>query len=222
MSRKPKLEKYAELGTFPNVIQVCETGVSPLRLSHRWDDSPFHGKTPLVLEVGCGSAEHTLSMARADRLRYCIGLDIKGNRLWHGARTALDENLSNALFIRMRAEYINAYFPEKILDEIWITFPDPHHHSESKNSGRRLTSPRFLETYRDVLRPGGTIHLKTDDEFTYRSTLKNVATMGGKVLCATENLYAAEPTEEIIRSTTTYEDRFIRENRSIKYLKCSL
>ncbi|HOO71725.1 MAG TPA: tRNA (guanosine(46)-N7)-methyltransferase TrmB [Spirochaetota bacterium] len=222
MSRKPKLEKYSELGTFPNVIQVSETGVSPLRLSHRWKDSPFHGRAPLALEVGCGSAEHTLSMARNDPRRYCIGLDIKGNRLWHGARTALDENLSNALFIRMRAEYINAYFPEKILDEIWITFPDPHHHSEARNSARRLTSPRFLETYRDVLCPGGTIHLKTDDEFTYRYTLRNVNAMGGTVLFAAEDLYAAEQPEEIVRSTTTYEERFIRKNRSIKYLKCSL
>ena len=218
MTRKMKLEKYSELGMFPNVAQVSEKSISPLELSERWDPSRPCADMPLVIEVGCGTAEHTLGMAADDPDRFFIGIDLKGGRLWQGARRALDSGLTNAFFIRIRAEYLADYFPPASISEIWITFPDPHIKRSLKSAEKRLTSPGFIDMYRRILEPGGAVHLKTDNEFFYDYSTKSIERSGGIILSASGDIHA-EGADGAIHRTTAYERRFIREKKKIMYIK---
>ncbi|MDE6296090.1 MAG: tRNA (guanosine(46)-N7)-methyltransferase TrmB [Muribaculaceae bacterium] len=214
-----KLQKFAEMATMPNVIQcprpTIEAGAFPYK--GRWSDSHFGERRPIVLELGCGKGEYTVRLAQNEPERSFIGIDIKGARMYTGARLALDENIDNVAFLRTECELLGHFFDEGEIDEIWITFPDP----QMKKVNKRLTSARFLDTYRRLLRPGGIINLKTDSPFLFEFTRRIIDVNGLVKLTDTPDLYADMPagTEDARRIQTAYECQWLSRGKTIKYLR---
>ena len=191
-----KLRKFAENETFscliqPSADELLSDGFLHLRdhaVKGHWAErlqAASGDPAEIVLELGCGKGEYTLELARRNPQNIYIGVDIKGARLWRGAKTATQEALSNVAFLRTRIEFINAFFAPGEVSQIWLTFSDP----QMKSENSRLTSPVFLERYRKFLRPGGTVHLKTDSRFLHEYTKAVVAVNGFRLLACTDNLY---------------------------------
>jgi tRNA (guanine-N7-)-methyltransferase len=208
--------------SFGNVIEPrtadIKTGSYPLR--GKWKQEYFRNSNPIVLELGCGKGEYTVGLALNYPDKNHIGVDIKGARIWRGAKTAFDNNLKNVLFIRTRIEFINSFFSEDEADEIWVTFPDPF--PKAVDAGRRLTSPAFLNLYRKILKDQGIIHLKTDNTLLYKYTLGVAESNDLEILSNSDNLYSVEKANEILLIRTHYEDLFLKENIKIKYLSFRL
>ena len=215
MGRK-KLKRFRELETMPNVIDGR-------RVEPGWVDRYFGADRPILLELGCGKGEYTLEMARAHPELGVVGVDRNGARLWTGARRALQERITNALFMRSLAETLEQHFPAGRIDEIWIPFPDPLPKTRQKK--HRLLAPPFLRRYRLLTRPGARVHLKTDDIELLNFAIKSVNGEGGHIR---ENLRMegdpgapACPTD-LKWLETTYERRFRLQGRAIYYLQFSL
>lgn len=182
MARRNKLLKFSQLAEMPNVYQnfkaIDPNSVEQLMVQHQGTDVHVAGRwreqlgqdLPIVLELACGRGEYSLALGEANPDKHFIGLDIKGARIWQGATKAIDNELSNVSFLRTRIELIHRLFGAEEVDEIWITFPDPFLRESKAN--RRLTSPPFLEKYRQVIKPGGLIQLKTDDDTLYNYTVE--------------------------------------------------
>lgn len=218
----PKLKKYQDLGELPNVIESRLVRREPLAISPTWQEDTFFGSAPVTVELGCGRGEYTVSMARAFPEKNFIGIDLKGNRIWTGATEAYNEKLANALFVRMQIDHLDLFFPEKFFSEGWITFPDPHRKQPRKNARNRLTSRRFLEIYRRVFRKDSMLHLKTDDEVLYEYTLREISEAGGMIHEATDDLYNERDEGLPVMIQTRYEKSYIKEGKSIKYIRFSL
>ena len=212
---KDKLKRFAEISTFKNVLQLQEGHA----LKGNWRSQHFENKLPLVLELACGKGEYAVEMARLFPDKNFIGIDYKGNRIWRGSKTALEENVNNVAFLRIQIEQILEYFEPNEVSEIWITFPDPQ--PQLSREKKRLTSPRFLEKYQEILSPGGFIHLKTDNDELYAYTLQKVTELGFKLYISTDNLYHSEYADEILSIKTYYEKKYLKNNKSINYLKFS-
>ena len=225
---KNKLKRYADVEQLPNVTEVTEVGMEqPLPTDH-WQ-GVFGLDTPrITLELACGKGEYTLAQARDFPDRQFIGLDIKGARIWVGAREAIAEGLSNVHFLRVWIDHLSNYFPPQSVEEIWIVFPDPY--LREKHEMKRLTSPRFLEVYRKILKPGGVIHLKTDSPELFAFSLEQIAAGHVKLLERIDDVYAPniiETKSEKSLSTpfhlfsvqTYYEKRHLRDGRTIRYLR---
>jgi len=214
---KNKLVRWAELETFNNVIQHAETGFGKGHpVKGKWKSDVFKNQNPVILELGCGRGEYTTGLSEKFPLNNYIGVDIKGARMWRGAKTAHENRLNNAAFLRTRIEFINSFFAEDEVDEIWLTFPDPQ--SEKKNSNKRLTCPWFLNQYRSFLKDNGIIHLKTDNYDLYRYT-KNLAEKNNlNIITATSDLHSDLVGNEIVLIRTHYEDIFLKEGLKINYL----
>ena len=191
-----KLRKFAENETFscliqPSADELLSDGFLHLRdhaVKGHWAErlqAASGDPAEIVLELGCGKGEYTLELARRNPQNIYIGVDIKGARLWRGAKTATQEALPNVAFLRTRIEFINAFFAPGEVSQIWLTFSDP----QMKSENSRLTSPVFLERYRKFLRPGGIVHLKTDSRFLHEYTKAVVAVNGFRLLACTDNLY---------------------------------
>jgi tRNA (guanine-N7-)-methyltransferase len=220
-----KLERFAENLTFPNLFQVSyemlkEQGFA---LRGKWN-SFFGNDNPITLELGCGKGDYTVTLARIHPDRNYIGVDIKGARLWRGAKTSNEEQMRNVAFVRTRIELIEQFFAPEEVSEIWITFPDP----QPKKEHKRLTCERFLSYYKNFLRLGAPIHLKTDSQELYEYTLNEVIPAGGyRVEYATSDLYALPAAEhpeipsltEAQMTQTFYERMFLAEGMPITYLK---
>ncbi|MCR5560522.1 MAG: tRNA (guanosine(46)-N7)-methyltransferase TrmB [Bacteroidales bacterium] len=180
------------------------------------DNAP--DRAPLILELGCGKGEYTLELARRNPDRNYVGVDIKGARLWRGAKTATEEGLPNVAFLRTRIEFITAYFAPGEVSEIWLTFSDP----QPKSENNRLSSPLFLERYRSMLKPGGIVRLKTDSRFLHEYTRAVVEANGLKLLACTTDLYgelpAASIEPEVREVHTFYESMFLEQGVPITYL----
>ncbi len=230
MSRRNKLQKFAEILEFPNVYENYDTrrpeltgvGGKPADLKGRWAETHFGNAFPITLELACGRGEYSLGLSRLYPERNFIGVDVKGARIWRGAKTALEEGLSNVAFLRARIELIETFFAAQEIQEIWITFPDPFPQNGKVN--RRLTSPRFLERYRRLLAPGGLIHLKTDDPGLFVYTAEVVsATPGAKIQLQEDGIYSLNtlPLPEL-EIKTYYERMHLRAGKAIKYLQFSL
>ncbi|MCX7986810.1 MAG: tRNA (guanosine(46)-N7)-methyltransferase TrmB [Bacteroidales bacterium] len=220
---KNKIQRFAELHTFPNVIEADfeEVFRKDHSLKGQWNTLRFNNLQPIVLELGCGKGEYTLAMARNNPLKNYIGIDIKGNRLWVGANIALAENLSNVCFLRTRIDFIESFFAPNEVEEIWITFPDPQ--PQSNRIKKRLTSPLFLNRYKKFLKHDGIIHLKTDNEQLYYYTLEIIENNRLPLLASTNNLYQSEFRFELAGQVQTYyESIFLAEGKSIHYLRFSL
>lgn len=215
-----KLEHFAENLTFPNLFQVSFDDLQHqgFALKGHWCDH-FGNHNPITLELGCGKGDYTVALARIYPDRNFIGVDIKGARMWRGAKTAVEEHLSNVAFIRTRIELIDAFFAPNEVSEIWITFPDP----QPKKPRKRLTNPRFLLAYSHFLAPSGIIHLKTDSILLHEYTLNEVLpTIHSSALFATDNLYQSDYVGEAKLTQTFYEKMFLAQGLPITYLKFSL
>lgn len=232
-----KLRKFAENETFTCLLQpdaslVLDKSGDPsegLRLNDhpikgRWNGEMFHNDHPIVLELGCGKGEYTIDLSR--RFPECnyIGVDIKGARLWRGAKTATEQALPNVAFLRTRIEFIEAFFGPGEVSSIWLTFSDP----QLKSENSRLTSPLFLERYRKFLKPGGVIHLKTDSRFLHEYSKAVALENGLTILASTTDLYNSRgvfPPEtasnlgaELFEVQTFYERMFLSQGYKITYL----
>lgn len=218
-----KLQKFADLETFPNCFafhfEQLETGFP---LKGKWRSHFFKNEAPLILELGCGRGEYTVGLASANVSRNYIGVDVKGNRIWTGAKFALDQHLTNVAFIRCRIDTIEQCFAAQEVDEIWITFPDPQ--PQKPRERKRLTNPRFLKRYQQFLKPNGIVHLKTDSTSFYDYTLEVIANQRLPLFFETNDLYKNCPSErhELITIKTYYEDLFTKRGETIKYVAFGL
>lgn len=217
---KRKLERFAEMMTFPNVLQPAfdEAFRTEHALKGNWKKEFFGNTGPVILELGCGKGEYTLGLAKQYPNRNFLGMDIKGARIWRGAKTALQENITNVGFLRTRIEFADAFFAPGEVDEIWITFPDPQPQKKQK----RLTSPKFLNTYRNFLAPGGIVHLKTDNRMLYQYTMEILQFNHMEILRYTDNLYASHTDDPLLSIKTFYESQFLAKGLPIHYLRFRL
>ncbi len=186
-------------------------------LKGKWGKEFFGNDHPIVLELGCGKGEYTVGLARRMPKQNFLGIDIKGARMWRGAVTARDEGLKNVGFLRTRIELIDSFFAPGEISEIWITFPDPQ--PTKRRATKRLTHPRFLEKYRRFLRPGGKIHLKTDNRPLYEYTLRVLRLNGLPVEEHTPDLYGDTYQGVAAEIQTYYEKQFLEEGKKICYLR---
>ena len=219
-----KLRKFAENETFscllqPSAGELLKAGYFNLRdhpVKGRWGERFTRSDAPLVLELGCGKGEYTIDLAQRVPEKNYIGVDIKGARLWKGAKFATEHNLGNVAFLRTRIEFITAFFASGEVSEIWLTFSDPQVRSENS----RLSSPGFLDRYRKFLAPGGLIHLKTDSQFLYQYTLAVCRENALPVLASSEDLYreAASFDPCLTEVQTFYESMFREQGYPIRYL----
>jgi tRNA (guanine-N7-)-methyltransferase len=219
---KNKLGRWIELGTFNNVFQPETSAViaKDHPVKGTWKKEIFRNMNPLVLELGCGKGEYTVGLASRFPVNNFIGVDIKGARMWRGAKTANEEKLTNVAFIRTRIEFISSFFDEDETDEIWITFPDPH--PGEKNANKRLTSPWFLNRYRLFLKHGGIIHLKTDNRELYEYSRNVVLRNKLDLLKSTHDLYSEYLPDDILSIKTHYEKIFLKDGLKINYLSFRL
>ena len=218
---KGKLAKFAEMETFSNVFQYPFSVVDnvPFEMKGHWREQYFKNNHPVVLELGCGKGEYTVELARLYPEMNFIGVDIKGARMWTGAKQALEARLKNVAFLRTNIEIIDYFFAESEVQEIWLTFSDP----QMKNAHKRLTSTFFLNRYRKFLVDGGIVHLKTDSNFLFTYTTCMVKENKLPVVFSTEDLYHTEgldeETHKILSIQTYYESMWIERGLNIRYMK---
>lgn len=219
---KGKISKFEEMKTFQNVFQPSfgEVFNKDFHLKGKWAAGHFRNSHPIILELGCGKGEYTVGLATVFPEKNFIGVDIKGARIWTGAKKAQEEKMTNVAFIRTRIEFINSFFGQDEVDEIWLTFPDPQ--LKKRRNKKRLTAPRFLNSYRGFLRDHGSIHLKTDNPVLYHYTLELVKQNSLNLVYATDDLYGSGDSDSIFGIQTFYEKQFIDEGRQIYYLKFEL
>ena len=229
MARKNKLRKFAEILAFPNVYEcynvqqpsLTGAGMETVDLKGRWNELHFHNNQLITLELACGGGEYTVGLARQFRERNFSGVDVKGNRLWKGAKTALEQGLTNAAFLRTRIEIIDHFFAPGEVDEIWITFPDPFPRASKEN--RRLTSAFFHEKYRRILRPGGLVHLKHDDPGFYQFTLDTIAADPRcRLIYSNPDIYAGALPYPELAIQTLYESFHLAEGKKIRYVRYTI
>lgn len=222
---KNKLKKFAEINSFSNVLQPSarpDGTFINFPLKGKWKSSFFRNPNPIVLEIGCGKGEYTLALGSAFADINFIGIDIKGDRIWHGARKALNEGMPNIAFLRAQAEMINDFFDKDEVSGIWLTFPDPF--ERKAKAKKRLTSPQFLARYRQILQPGSPIQLKTDNTSLFQYTLSMIEEEHHQLLSHSYNLYDDKQVNEpLLKDVQTYyEKMFLKEGKPIHYLKFSL
>lgn len=214
---KNKLKRFAEMETLKRVFQPKVDFKSPDNsLKGNWNQTIFMNNSPVVLELGCGRGEYTIGLAQHYPYKNFIGVDIKGARLWRGAKTANENNIHRVAFLRIRIELIEKFFGENEISEIWITFPDPQLRDSKEN--RRLTSEHFLKKYRTMLKNGGLLHLKTDSVELFTYTFEVLKNEKGKLLVYTDNLYESTVNNIDLSIQTTYEMIFRKKGKNICYL----
>ena len=218
---KNKLARWTEFGLYNNVIQpqIGDVAGKDHPMKGLWNSKLFKNNNPIVLELGCGKGEYTVGLADRFPDSNFIGIDIKGARMWRGAKTANEQNLPNVAFVRTRIEFINSFFSPDEVDEIWITFPVPH--QGGRNANKRLTSPFFLNSYRLFLKDKGLIHLKTDNKELYEYTLKTLAYNNLETIFSTNDLYS-ERNDKILSIKTHYEKIFLAAGMRISHLSFRL
>ena len=226
--RKRKLERFAELDTFSNVLQNFHF-MEPVLINNqkeivdpkgKWRSEIFNNTNDIVLELACGKGEYTCEMALAQADSNFIGVDVKGNRMHRGALRALKENISNAYFLRTDINIISTFFAPAEVSEIWITFPDPF--LKKGKDQKRLTSERFLNFYKNILKKDGIIHLKTDDLTLYEFTLATIRQLNMQLIYFDDDIYSKPLIDPLLEIKTYYEGKHLEEGRKIKYIKFSL
>jgi tRNA (guanine-N7-)-methyltransferase len=241
---KNKLARWNEFGSYDNVIQpeIGEVARKDHPVKGNWNSQIFKNENPIVLELGCGKGEYTVGLAGMFPHKNYVGIDIKGARMWRGAKTSNELRMTNVAFLRTRIEFINRFFASSEVDGIWITFPDPH--PGPGNSNKRLTSPQFLKRYLSFLKNNGIIHLKTDNIELYSFTESVIRKNNLELLFATNDLYTEDPEalklssddnvinnhsessisyfENILSIKTHYEKQFLLKGMKINYLSFRL
>jgi len=212
---RKKREHVLELYSMPNVF------LSPEGIKGNWHERYFKNNNPIIVEVGCGRGEYTVNLGRRHPDQNFVGIDAKGPRLWRGAKTFMDEEMGNGAFICGLVEIITDYFAPGEVDEIWVTFPDPQH--KPSREQQRLVSERFLKLYRQVLKPDGLIHLKTDNTVFYEWAIQSFEqNQGVSVLRHTDDVDKAEDLKDIMSIRTKYEMLFREKGETIKYARIAL
>ncbi|MCB0665099.1 MAG: tRNA (guanosine(46)-N7)-methyltransferase TrmB [Saprospiraceae bacterium] len=228
MSRRNKLEKFAELLTFKNVYQnysfkdpsIHYLGGELVERKGRWAQTHFKNDHPIVLELACGWGEYTLELARQVPDQNFMGVDVKGNRIWKGAKSALDQALDNVAFLRTRIEQIEHFFEKGEVSEIWITFPDPF--LRKSKSNRRLTAAHFLRKYQQILPEAGIVHLKTDSPELYDFTLETLQDVTFcEAVYSDEDIYGKSKVlpHPALEIQTKYERMHLEAGKTIKYVR---
>lgn len=210
---KNKLERYAALSAMENVYSYDEI------LPGDWAVRVFQNNRPITLELACGGGEYTLELASRFPERNFVGVDIKGDRIYKGARDALKKGTGNVAFLRAYIQFLDRYIKRETdyVNEIWITFPDPYPKKSKKR--KRLTSPFFLNIYRRIIMPQGSIHLKTDSDLLYDFTLESLEAERCTVVRKTSDLYKSDLADEILSIKTMYERQHLEEGKTIKYVE---
>jgi tRNA (guanine-N7-)-methyltransferase len=214
-----KLEKFAEFNTLKNCFTLFFENISQgFPLKGKWRSDYFNNTHPLIVELGCGKGEYTVGLGENNPEKNYIGVDIKGNRIWVGAKQAIEKNLLNVGFLRTRIDFIDHCFSENEVDEIWITFPDPQ--PQKPRARQRLTNKIFIDRYKKFLKPGGLLHLKTDSTGFYEYTLEVIAENNYQIVWHTNDLYKNCPSDrqELINIKTHYEQLFTEKGEDIKYI----
>lgn len=216
---KKKLIHFQENLSFPHLFQPAYNDlISGYVLRSKWNDGFFLNDHPIVIELGCGKGEYTVGLASKYPEKNFIGIDWKGARLWRGCKTVSEKAIKNVCFVRTQVGHLEQVFASGEISEIWITFPDP----QVKKERLRLTAPLFLSKYRNILSPGGIIHLKTDDTFFYNYTLDVIRENNHKILWSTEDLYHSGITGELVNIQTYYENKWLENGKKICYLRFQL
>lgn len=208
-----KLQRFADLKTFSNVLEY------PEGMKGKWKEF-FKNTNRVILELACGRGEYTVGMAQLFPTQNFIGVDVKGNRMYIGAKKCLNDKINNAGFLRTQIEKLSDYFASGEVDEIWITFPDPQ--LRVSKAKKRLTHPRFLRLYNQILKPGGFIHLKTDSPDLYRFTKRVAELYDLDIVEESDNVYAESTVKEELKIKTHYESLDIAQSKKIYYLKLTL
>lgn len=221
---KDKIKRFTGNLTFPSLVQpqLDEMFRKDYKLKGRWASEFFKNENPIVLELGCGRGEYSVELGRHYPDKNFIGIDIKGARLWRGAKTVTEEGINNVGFLRTRIEFINSFFAENEISEIWITFPDPQ--LRKTRVKKRLTAPEFLPMYAGFLKKDGFVNLKTDCQHLYEYT-KAVAECNNLPIAEKSNDIYANADQfipELVTIQTTYEKKFLKEGMAITYIKFSL
>ncbi len=219
---KDKLKRFAEVETFDNVIQpTMEELQDGFFLKGKWHSDHFKNDNPIVLELGCGKGEYTVGMARMFPDKNFIGIDIKGSRIWRGAKTCVEENISNVAFVRSKVDFIDQLFGANEISEIWLTFSDP----QPKRPRKRLSSPLFVARYKQIMTSDGTINMKCDSDLLFEYTLEQVEEHGYQLEEKSFDVYgelvnrADDTLKELMNIKTFYEQKWLEEGRIIKYCR---
>ena len=230
MGKKNKLQKFAALGTFPNVYENFDMSNPSLihmegkevDMRGKWAEFHFKNSHPIVLELACGKGEYTIGLAERHPSKNFIGVDIKGARIWKGAKKAFEEERNNVAFLRTRIEAIEHFFAPEEISEIWITFPDPFPKDKSEN--RRLTSPNFLMRYRKILKKNGIVQLKTDAKSLYDYTMEVLEESENNctLIYNHEDIYTAPLYDPDLEIKTFYEHMHLEEKKKITFIKFSI
>jgi tRNA (guanine-N7-)-methyltransferase len=217
-----KLEKFAETKTFPNFFQPDYDDVKKedFFLKGNWKQNFFKNNNPLVVELGCGRGEYTVKLAEKYPDMNFIGIDRKGARMWRGCKTSIENNMRNVAFLRTQINHIIHYFDTDEINEIWITFPDPHPKRSKVN--KRLTSPPFLDCYSKLLSPDGFIHLKTDSELLFKYTLEVIDELKYIIVDKQTDIYSLEQIDNSLCIETYYEKIWKEQGLKIHYIKFQL
>lgn len=208
-----KLIRFAELNTLSNVLQY------PIDMAGNWPVF-FGNSNPITLELACGKGEYAVGLGQLYPNRNFIGIDLKGNRIWVGAKKAMQQNLPNVAFLRIEIDQVAGYFSKNEVADIWITFPDPQ--LRLSKAKKRLTHPKFLRLYKQILLPGGLIHLKTDSPALYNFTKTVIELYGCSLHKDLDNVYEKEPVSPELKIKTHYESLDIAGSNRIHYLCFSL
>lgn len=209
---KNKIRQFAEYNEYSHCFD------STCKLKGKWGSEFFKNDNPIVLELACGKGDYAVGLSKMYPNKNFIGLDIKGARMWKGAKTADEEGLKNVAFLRIQIDHILDFFEENEVSEIWITFPDPQPNKERK----RLTGPMFLERYKIILMPEGTINLKCDSDLMYEFTLETIEKERLILHVNNDDIYSWEERPAEMEIKTYYEKIWLKEGKTIKYLKFSL
>lgn len=212
---KDKLRRFAEIRTFNNVYELDEA--KPLK--GNWGATHFKNDKPIVLELACGKGEYAVGMAKLFPEKNFIGIDLKGNRIWRGAKTGVEEGIENLAFLRIQIEDLLDYFGENEIDEIWITFADPQ--PQISREKKRLTFPGFLNKYKVLLRNSGKINLKTDNDGLYEYTKEKVAELSLITHKDTNHLYQSDLVNDLLSIKTHYERIYLKKDKNINYIQFS-
>lgn len=234
MAKRNKLEKFDSLSNMPHVYEnytatdPSEVGTLPLvhmgsevHMAGKWHEQ-FDNNHPIVLELACGRGEYTVALAKDIPQNNYIGVDIKGARMFQGASQAIDHKLMNAAFLRTRIEFLDHFFDKGEVAEIWVTFPDPF--LRKSKAMKRLTSSRFLELYKKILKPDGLLHLKTDDDTLFEFSIESIQKDSDfTILMNASDIYTLDQLpHEALKYKTHYEGMHLAEGRTIKYIQAIL